>query len=197
MMLPHLVVLLACFDNAAPGPPRAAPPPLALAALGLLTALPLLFVFANFAKNQVLDRLAAREEASDEHLHVPQLASHGLAGVREAIAAAVRSERDAVLVCAPDGSGSSFVAWLAVARRSLPVGHYHGPLVNATGDATAFDSDRPFRASRPTRVIVVIAKSFRQRGETERFLSRFPQARSWARFETPESAAVEVLASDL
>jgi hypothetical protein len=29
-------------------------------------------------------------------------------------------------------------------------------------------------------VIVVIANSFRQRGETEWFLSRFPHTRSWA-----------------
>jgi hypothetical protein len=167
----------------------------------LLTALlfgaPLVFATAELAKRDLRDRLPLRGSATDSGLLTPELSSRDVPAVRSAVAAALRSPRDLVVVAGPAGWGSSYVMGLDLPFRTLPVGTFPAPLGARYLDAGELRGKMPLRSSRPLRVVIVAARDLVRSGWLPRLESRFPQARPWRPAPVPAHSNVEIWCSDL
>lgn len=171
-----------------------------LAGLGLTAlffAVPLLFVTANFVRNEIGDRLAVRYRPSATGLYMPELSSRDVPEVRETVAAMLQSPRDLVVVAGPSGWGSAFLLWLEFPQRVFPVGTFVAPLGAGYLDASDLRSTAPLRSSRRLRVVLVADRGLAEDGSLLRLQSRFPQARSWRSAPLPAHAHTVVSYSDL
>lgn len=163
----------------------------------LLLGAPLVFATAELAKRDLRDRLPFRGSAADTGLLTPELSPHNIPAVRSAVAAALRSPRDLVVVAGPAGWGSSYVMGLDLPFRTLPVGTFPAPLGARYLDAGELRGKMPLRSSRPLRVVIVAARDLVRGGWLPRLESRFPQAGPWRAAPVPAHSSVEIWCSDL
>ncbi|HEX3525678.1 MAG TPA: hypothetical protein VH988_01300 [Thermoanaerobaculia bacterium] len=159
--------------------------------------LPLLFAAAVFVKNDVGQRLAAHCAPDEAGLYTPELACRDLPAVEQAVAAALPSPRDVVVLAGPRGWGSSFVMWLEVQHRVLPVSTWVAPLGSGYIEDANLQSRHLFTTSRPLRVLVVADRGFAADGTLAGLLARFPQARGCHSTPVPDGAAVVLSLCDL
>lgn len=178
-------------------PPRPLGRLVGVSLLILLFAMPLAFNFMNFARNEVWDRRAAVGQPSDTGLFVPELSSNNVPEVRAAIAGALRSPRDLVVLAGPLAWGSGFMMWLELPWRVLPVGTFFAPLGAHYLDAADLWGDGDLRSSQPLRVVLVVSHSTRDAGWLPRLQNRFSQATAWRAAAAPPGAAVEIWYTDL
>jgi hypothetical protein len=159
--------------------------------------LPLLFAAAVFLKNEVGERRAAHCTPDAAYLYIPELACRNLPAVEQAVAAALRSPRDVVVLAGPRGWGSSFLMWLDVPQRVLPVSTWVSPLGVGYTEPANLQSHHLFTASQPLRVLVVADRSFAADGTLAGLLARFPQARGCHGMPVPDGAGVVLSVCDL
>ena len=169
----------------------------AVAAFSLFFAAPLVFAVANFARNEVLDRTAIPYAAPPTGLYVPELSPRDVPEVQAAVASALTTPGDVVLLAGPAGWGSSFVMWLDTPGRVLPVSTFFLPLGGLYMDAANLRAARPLRTSRDLRVVLVVAESLTANGWLPQLEARFPQAGAWHRVPEPDHARVAIWWSDL
>lgn len=186
--LAYPFVLMAAF---APGR-RAA----ALLAAVLLGA-PLAFAAASFAKNDVYDRLPLRGSAAETGLLIPELSQRSVPEVRAAVAAALRSPRDLVVVAGPAGWGSSYIMGLDLPFRKLPVSTFSAPLGARYLDAAELRGTTPLLSSHALRVVLVVDRGLVRDGWLPRLQARFPQARTWTAAPVPADSGAVLFRSDL
>ncbi|MBW8873587.1 MAG: hypothetical protein JF614_01370 [Acidobacteria bacterium] len=158
---------------------------------------PLLFVTADFAKNQIADRRTAPYTAAATGLFMPEISPRSVPEVQAAVAAVLRSPRDIVVLAGPLGWGSPLMMWLDFPWRTLPETTFLGPLGTGYRDAANLRSSGPLTVSRPLRVVLVVAKSLLAGGELPRLQARFPQARTWQAAPAPVHSNVVLWFSDL
>jgi hypothetical protein len=170
---------------------------LGAALLVLFCAAPLLFATAIFLKNDVRGRVNAHCAPSDEGLYTPELSCRQLPAVEAAVAASLRSPRDLVVLAGPAGWGSSYLMWLEVPHRTLPVSTFVSPLGARYAEAAYLHSRRSLVASQPLRVVLVASRSLAADGSLATLQARFPQARAWRSVPVPPGAEVAVSFSDL
>lgn len=165
--------------------------------MAVFVAVPVAFAAANFARNDLWDRWKTHYQPSETGLYMPELSPRNVPEIRAAVAAALRSSGDVVVLAGPAGYGSSFVMWLELPQRALPAGTYVAPLGARYTDALDLRGSRKLVSLRPLRVVLVVAKSLVQDGWLPRIQARLPQARAWQTAPTPADAAVEIWWSDL
>ncbi|HEX7182467.1 MAG TPA: hypothetical protein VF756_11535 [Thermoanaerobaculia bacterium] len=166
-------------------------------ALSLFFVAPLAFIAADFGRNEVLDRLRPPYTASATGLYVPEISPRDVPAVRAAVASAMATPRDVVVLAGPAGWGSSFVMWLESPGRTLPVSTFFLPLGGLYMDAADLRSTRPLTTSRDLGVALVVADSLLAEGWLPRLQARFPQARTWRRIPVPDHSGVAVWRGDL
>lgn len=164
--------------------------------LAVFCLAPLAFAFANFARNEIWDRRAAGQP-SETGLYVPELSTRSIPEVRSAIAGALRSPHDLVVLAGPLGWGSGFMMWLEIPGRVLPMGTFFAPLGAGYLDAANLQGTGGLRSSQPLRVVLVVSRSTVDAGWLPRLQHRFPQARAWRAAAAPPGAAVEIHYADL
>ncbi len=162
-----------------------------------LFAAPLAFCAANFLKNDLGDRLDPPYVASATGLFMPEISPRNAPDVEARVAAALRSPRDVVVLAGPPGWGSSFMMWLELPQRTLPVSTWDLPLGTRYLDAAELRGTRPLVSSQDLRVVLVLSHSLPEEVWLPRLQARFPQARSWQRVPMPAHAAVAVWRGDL
>ncbi|HEX3555888.1 MAG TPA: hypothetical protein VIA62_21945 [Thermoanaerobaculia bacterium] len=165
--------------------------------LVIFFGVPLLFLVADLSKHQIASRRAAPYTASSTGLFMPEISPRNVPEVQAAVAAALRSPRDVVVLAGPLGWGSPLMMWLEFPWRTLPETTFFDPLGAGYRDAASLRSGSPLTASRPLRVVLVVAKSLAAGGELPRLQARFPQARVWQAAPAPAHANVVLWFSDL
>lgn len=165
--------------------------------LATVFALPLAFAAANFVRNEIGDRWALGYQTPATGLYQPEVSSHSVPAVRGAMASALRSPRDLVVLAGPSGWGSSFVMWLEIPWRTLPVGTFPTPLGARYLDAADIRGTGSLRSSQPLRVVLVAARTLAADGSLARLRARFPQARAWHAVPVPPHSNVLISYSDL
>ncbi|HEX4965341.1 MAG TPA: hypothetical protein VF173_31315 [Thermoanaerobaculia bacterium] len=165
--------------------------------VALFFGTPLLFAATEFAKHQLLQRLAASYTAGFTGLYIPEISPRSVPEVQAAVNATLRSPRDLVVLAGPLGWGSPLMMWLDFPWRTLPETTFFDPLGAGYRDAANLRSATPLRASGPLRVIVVGAKSLLPGGELDRLRARFPQAHTWQAAPVPAHSNLVLWWSDL
>lgn len=169
----------------------------AAAVLALFFVAPVAFAVADFASNEIGDRLAFKATSSSTGLWTPELSARNVPRVQTAVAALLRSPRDVVVVAAPAGTGDSFLMWLELPGRILPVTTFPLPLGGRYLHAADLRETNPLTSSRPLRVVLVTARSLDEGGWRARLQARFPQAQTWTQAPPVPGANVELWFSDL
>ncbi|HEV7785476.1 MAG TPA: hypothetical protein VGQ28_09085, partial [Thermoanaerobaculia bacterium] len=80
--------------------------------LAVFFAAPLLFVAVDLGKHQIAGRLTTPYTASSTGLFIPEISPRNVPEVQAAVAAALRSPRDLVVLAGPVGWGSPLMMWL-------------------------------------------------------------------------------------
>jgi hypothetical protein len=160
-------------------------------------AVPVAFAFANFSRNEVLDRRTVAGRPSDTGLLTPELSSRSAPEASAAIASLLRSPRDLVVLAGPAGWGSGFLMWLEIPYRTLPIGTFFAPLGARYLDAADLKGTGELRSSLPLRVVLVVSRGTLEAGWLPRLQRRFPQARAWQIADVPAETAVEIWYADL
>jgi hypothetical protein len=170
---------------------------IAAASFTLFFLAPTAFVAIDFAKNEIGHRLIPGYQASSTGLWVPEISSGSVPQVQAAVASLLRSPQDVVIVASPAGSGESFLMWLEMPGRVLPVTTFNLPLGGRYLQAADLKSDQPLTTSRPLRVVLLTARSLDAEGWLARLQARFPQAHGWTRGPDVPGANAEIWFSDL
>jgi hypothetical protein len=165
--------------------------------LAVFFSLPLLFVAADLGKHQIASRLTAPYTAGSTGLFMPEISPRTVPEVQAAVAAALRSPRDVVVLAGPVGWGSPLMMWLEFPWRTLPETTFFDPLGARYRDAANLRSRGLLTSSQPLRVVLVVAKSLLAGGELPRLQARFPQARSWQAAPAPDHSNLVLWFSDL
>jgi hypothetical protein len=165
--------------------------------IAVLCLAPIAFAAANFVKNDLRDRAAAGCAPSPSGLFTPELACRGLPAVQAAVAETLGSSPGVVLLAGPQGWGSSFLMWLEVPQRTLPVATFISPLGARYRDAADLHGTGPLVTSRPLRVVLLAERSLAADGLLAALEARFPQAGPWRSVPLPEGSAVTLVTTDL
>ncbi len=160
-------------------------------------ALPLFFAAAVFLKKDVGERRAAHCTPDEAGLYIPELACRNLPAVEQAVAASLRSPRDVIALAGPRGWGASFLMWLDLPQRVLPVSTWVSPLGAGYTEPANLQSHHLFTTTQPLRVLVVADRSFAADGTLADLLARFPQAHGCRSAPLPDGAAVVLALCDL
>jgi hypothetical protein len=165
--------------------------------LAAFFAAPLLFVAVDLGRHQIAGRLTAPYTAASTGLFIPEISPRNVPEVQAAVAAALRSPRDVVVLAGPVGWGSPLMMWLEFPWRTLPETTFFDPLGTGYREAANLRSESLLTSSRPLRVVLVVAKSLLAGGELRRLQARFPQARTWQAAPAPAHSNVVLWLSDL
>lgn len=165
--------------------------------VALFFGTPLLFAATEFAKHQLLQRLAAPNTAGPTGLYIPEISPRSVPEVQAAVAATLRSPRDLVVLAGPLGWGSPLMMWLDFPWRTLPETTFFDPLGAGYRDAANLRSATPLRSSGPLRVVLVGSRSLLPGGELDRLRARFPQAHTWQAAPVPAHSNLVLWVSDL
>jgi len=165
--------------------------------VALFFTTPLLFAATEFAKHQLLLRLAAPYTAGPNGLYIPEISPRSVPEVQAAINATLRSPHDLVVLAGPLGWGSPLMMWLDFPWRTLPETTFFDPLSAGYRDTANLRSMTPLRSSGPLRVVLVGSKSLLPGGELDRLRARFPQAHAWQAAPVPAHSNLVLWFSDL
>ncbi len=196
MPLLHPIVLaawLAAFGRTSRSGVRV----MAAVALALFFLMPGAFAAVDFAANEIGDRLAFRPIPSVTGLWAPEISERDLPRVWSSVAALLRSPRDIVVVAAPAGTGESFLMWLEVPGRVLPITTFSLPLGGSYLRAADLRDTGPLTSSLPLRVVLVTSCSLEEGGWRARLQARFPQAQTWTQAPPVPGANVVIRYGDL
>lgn len=151
---------------------------------------PNIFPLLYFIKNDIMEKIGQRYIATENHIFEPLLSRLNVKLVVERIESLIKSPKDIVVLSVIDSSGTSFVPWLEIKQRALPLGYFVAPLAHTHGfEGVNLNGLKPFKTSQELRVILVISKTLENDGKTlARIRQRFLQAKAWFRLaDTAES----------
>jgi hypothetical protein len=169
----------------------------AWAALVVFFAAPLAFAAGIFWHSEVAARRSSPYTAGSTGLYLPEL-SRNVPELQAAVAALLRTPRDVVVIAGPAGWGASFIMWLDLPGRTLPISTFSLPLGGSYHRAADLRAATPpLTTTRPLRVVLVAALDLQRQGWLARLMRRFPQARAWTAAPAVRDAAVGIWWSDL
>ncbi|HEY0553304.1 MAG TPA: hypothetical protein VGG20_03505 [Thermoanaerobaculia bacterium] len=181
-------------------PREPAPKPRLIPAVALLYffALPIAFACGIFIKNDVLKRYALHYVPSSTGLFVPEVSQHDVPAVQAAVASALSSPRDVVILAGDVWGGySGFVPWLEFPQRTFPVAPFFAPLGARYVPAADLRASGAFRSAAPLRVVLVVARDVVSKGMLPSLQARFPAAGSWTPVAAPANSEVLIYRTDL